>query len=134
MTPTDRRTLLHAVGLGTVAAGATALTGCSPTSSGTPAAPVAVPTKNIAVGGGLVLTEGKYVITQPTKGEFKAFDKQCPHQGCPVTKVETNGIVCVCHNSRFALDDGRRLTGPATSGLTPAKATVQGDDVVITPS
>jgi nitrite reductase/ring-hydroxylating ferredoxin subunit len=29
--------------------------------------------------------------------------------------VEADAIVCTCHGSRFALEDGRVLRGPATT-------------------
>src|SRR5688572_23233833 len=43
---------------------------------------VSVPAADVPVGGGTVLTEEKVVVTQPTKGEFKAFTAICTHQGC----------------------------------------------------
>ena len=132
---TDRRSFLTAAGLAAVAAGAgLGAAGCSTPPRGRAAVPVRVPIAQVPVGGGKILTEGRYVITQPTAGTFRAFDKDCPHQGCPVTKIQDAEIVCVCHNSRFTLADGRVTTGPSTSGLTPATATVEGDEVVITAS
>jgi energy-coupling factor transporter ATP-binding protein EcfA2 len=37
-------------------------------------------TADVAVGGGVIVAD-KYVITQPVKGEFKAFSAICTHQG-----------------------------------------------------
>ncbi len=51
------------------------------------------------------------------------YDKQvyalldtCAHLGCSLASghLEDRSIVCPCHGSRFSLDDGRLLNGPAT--------------------
>lgn len=44
-------------------------------SSSAPAAPSgpSVATADVPVGGGVILDDAKYVVTQPTEGEFKAF-------------------------------------------------------------
>ena len=38
----------------------------------------------VPVGGGVILDNADYVITQPKKGTYKAFSKICTHMGCPV--------------------------------------------------
>lgn len=45
-----------------------------------------------------------------------ALADSCTHLGCSLAKGRLQGasIVCACHGSRFALDDGRVLGGPAT--------------------
>lgn len=90
---------------------------------------VSVAAADIPEGGGLV--DGRVVVTQPSAGEFKAFDGTCPHQGCAVTRVTTEAIVCPCHGSEFDLTDGSVLKGPATEGLTARTATVDGDHVTV---
>lgn len=134
----DRRTLLTAAGLSLLAVGGASLAGCSsPTAStsktttsgtgGSNGTTVAV--KDVPVGSGVVL--GTFIVSQPASGTFKAFSNVCPHQGCAVDKIQGEQAVCPCHQSTFSLADGSRLSGPATTGLTAAKATVSGDTVSV---
>lgn len=53
-----------------------------------------------------------------------ALGETCPHLGGPLAEgeVRDGGIVCPWHGSRFALEDGRVLDGPATAP-TPCFAT-----------
>lgn len=88
-------------------------------------------TADIPVGGGVIVEEPAVVITQPVAGEFKAFTAICPHQGCLVSEVVENEIICACHGSRFSGTDGAVLEGPAQQGLTPAGVTVDGGSVVL---
>lgn len=89
----------------------------SPAGSGPDAAeaapgPVIARTRDIPVGGGVVI-EDKYVVTRPRKNVFRAFSAVCTHQGCPVADVRNGTINCPCHGSRFAITDGSVLEGPA---------------------
>ena len=86
---------------------------------------------DVPVGGGFVNEEVAVVVTQPNDGSIKAFTAVCPHQGCLVSEVAENEIICPCHGSRFSAVDGAVLQGPATEGLTSAMVTVQGDSVVL---
>ncbi|MDH6436343.1 Rieske Fe-S protein [Streptomyces sp. SAI-144] len=79
---------------------------------------------DVPVGGGLVDRDAKVVVTQPTEGDFKAFSAVCTHQGCPVTSVENGAIVCPCHKSRFAIADGKVISGPAPRPLPSTDITV----------
>jgi Rieske Fe-S protein len=65
-------------------------------------------------------------VTQPTKGEFKAFSAICTHQGCPVNAVTGGEIVCPCHGSHFSITDGSPTSGPAAKPLAARKVTVDG--------
>ena len=89
-------------------------------------------TAKVPVGGGVILDDADYVITQPTKGEFKAFSKICTHQNCPVTAVEGGTINCSCHGSKFSIEDGSVQNGPATKPLPEVETTVAGGQVVVT--
>lgn len=90
---------------------------------------VSVATADVPVGGGVV--QDKVVVTQPSEGDFKAFDATCPHQGCAVTKVESGTITCPCHGSTFDASTGDVTGGPAEEGLTVKDATVDGDTVTV---
>ncbi len=87
---------------------------------------------DIPVGGGKILGDAKYVVTQPTAGVYKAFNKSCTHQGCPVSSIMGSEIVCKCHGARFSLADGSVTNGPATRPLATATVTVEGDKLKIT--
>ena len=99
-------------------------------SAAAPSGP-SVNTAEVPVGGGFIMPDADYVVTQPEKGTFKAFGKKCTHQGCPVTQIADKEIVCRCHNSHFSISDGSVVKGPAKSPLPEAKTTVSGSKVVI---
>ncbi len=148
----DRRAVLRAAGLvGAGGVGAAALAACGSsaaqtTSGGAAAAPssasgsagaggISVPVADVPVGGGKAFPDATppYVVTQPTAGQFKAFNGTCTHQGCPVTKVENGHIVCPCHSSMFDLTTGTPTPASmAKKALTAKTATVNGSSVVIT--
>ena len=97
----------------------------------TPVSGALASVSEIPVGGGVIVPEPPIVITQPVAGTFKAFTAICPHQGCLVSEVAENQIVCPCHGSLFSADDGAVVQGPAVQGLTAASITVQGDSIVL---
>lgn len=86
-------------------------------------------TSQVPEGGGMVFPEQKVVVTQPAKGDFKAFSATCTHQGCQVKEVTGGTINCPCHGSKFAIADGSVKHGPATQPLPGAKITVAGDSI-----
>ncbi len=148
----QRRAVLRAAGLvGAGGVGAAALAACggstNAASSGGAAGPAAgsssgkagggisVPVADVPVGGGKAFPDASppYVVTQPSAGQFKAFDGTCTHQGCPVTKVQNGHIECPCHGSMFDLSTGAPTsTSQAKKPLTAKTATVNGSSVVIT--
>jgi Rieske Fe-S protein len=83
------------------------------------------------VGGGKIFADSRTVVTQPTAGSFKAFDSTCTHQGCPVTSIVGQQIVCPCHGSAFDVATGDVVNGPATSPLAPKKVTVTGSTLTV---
>lgn len=103
-----------------------------PTKSASSSAPAGggIPTADVPVGGGIVLTDQQVVITQPTDGDFHAFTAICTHAGCPVARVESE-IQCDCHGSRFSIDDGSVVGGPAPEPLAPVEFTVTGDQITL---
>ena len=90
-----------------------------------------VATADVPVGGGVILPDANYVITQPTAGKFKAFSKLCTHQQCVLASVNDGTINCGCHGSKFSIEDGAVLTPPANSPLPESKVTVSGGRVVV---
>jgi Rieske Fe-S protein len=86
----------------------------------------------VPVGGGLILENADYVVTQPSKGKFMAFSKICTHMGCPVASVSDGVIHCNCHGSEYSIKDGSVTNPPATKGLAAAKTTVFESKVYVT--
>ncbi|MFE0178199.1 Rieske (2Fe-2S) protein [Streptomyces sp. NPDC059002] len=84
---------------------------------------------DIPVGGGKIFKDEGVVVTQPTKGEFKAFSNRCTHKQCPVTSVEGGTINCPCHGSKFDITDGSVKHAPAPSPLPTAEISVDGDAI-----
>jgi len=128
LSPTLHRRCLLAGGAG--AAAATVLAGCgggggSPTSTELGAA------ADVAVGAGVIYPEQQVVVTQPTEGEFRAFDTTCTHAGCPVASVSET-INCDCHGSQFSIEDGSVVGGPAPEPLAPKNVTVEGGTITLT--
>ena len=83
-----------------------------------------VATSKVPVGGGVILDDADYVVTQPSKGKYKAFSKICTHQGCPVASVENGVIHCNCHGSEYSIKDGSVTNPPAPKPLAEAKTSV----------
>ena len=86
-------------------------------------------TADIPEGGGKVFAKQGVVVTQPTKGQFKAFSSKCTHAGCPVNEVAKGVIKCPCHHSEFSASDGSVKKGPATQPLAAANISVSGDEI-----
>lgn len=87
-------------------------------------------TADVAVGGAVFLDEPSVVITQPTEGDFHAFDRACTHQGCPVVDLVDGNIHCNCHGSMFSATDGSVVQGPANAPLATVDITVEGDQIL----
>lgn len=87
-------------------------------------------TSEIPVGGGIILTEQKIVITQPTEGDFQAFTAVCTHQGLLVTSVENGTILCDNHGSSYDATSGDPKGGPATGPLASVEITVDDDKIL----
>lgn len=140
---TARRSVLRSAGIvGGVAAATAALAACGGSAGASGNAPAAgagstgnakgVPTAKVPVGSGVIDDDLKAVVTQPTKGDFKAFSYICTHQGCPVTQISGDTIICPCHGSEFSTKDGSVKQGPATQPLAPMTAKVKGTQVIVT--
>ncbi|GGV64979.1 Rieske (2Fe-2S) protein [Streptomyces thermoviolaceus] len=94
-------------------------------SSGT----VLAKTSDIPEGGGKVFGSQGVVVTQPAKGQFKAFSSTCTHQGCTVAGITDGTITCPCHGSAFSATDGSVRNGPATRPLPSRPISVSGDEI-----
>jgi Rieske Fe-S protein len=114
----------------TESSSAPAASGSGAGSSGGGGAAVLAKTSDVPVGGGTILTDKKIVITQPQSGTFHAFTAVCTHAGCTVGSVSSGTINCPCHGSRFNINNGSVVNGPAASPLAPINIKVQGTSIV----
>jgi Rieske Fe-S protein len=87
-------------------------------------------TDEVPIGGGIILSDERVVITQPTEGEFKAFTAVCTHQANTVTSVENGTILCSFHGSSFSAETGAVEGGPAPAPLAGVPITVEGNQIV----
>lgn len=85
----------------------------------------------IPVGGGKVFTAAKVVVTQPAKGQYKAFSAVCTHVGCLCNQVAAGTIDCPCHGSKFKITNGAVVAGPAASPLPPVPITVTAGKILL---
>ena len=138
MTAINRRRAL--TGSAAIAVGVPVLAACGSDSSdaddstgsgdagGTPGEELAA-VADVPVGGCFVVSGAKVVVTQPAEGDFKAFTAVCTHRGCLVESSTEGDIPCPCHSSKFSLDDGSPISGPATAALEAVEITVSGDSI-----
>lgn len=138
--PATRRTVLMTSLLTTGAAALTTACGGSDSGSSSESSAGAsnpangmelAKTSDIPVGGGKIFKDQKVVVTQPAKGEFKAFSAVCTHQGCTVGTVADGTIDCPCHGSKFGIADGAVKGGPAPRPLPAKEITVKGDTITL---
>jgi Rieske Fe-S protein len=115
-------------GHGSPAAGSTG-GGGNGAGSGASSGTALVATASVPVGGGKILSDPNVVVTQPTKGEFKAFSSICTHMSCPVSQIQNGLIMCPCHGSEYKISDGSVVAGPAPRPLPPVKIKVSGGQV-----
>lgn len=89
-----------------------------------------VETSHVPVGGGTILANDEIVVTQPTKGDYKAFSAVCTHMQCLVTTVHHGLIICPCHGSEFSIKDGSVVRGPAATPLPSVHIRVANGEVL----
>lgn len=109
--------------------GATGGTGGTGGSGG--AATGSIQTSEIPVGGGKIFPDRNIVVTQPTAGEFRAFSASCTHQGTRLDRIDGKDAVCPLHGSRFSIDDGSVVNGPASQPLSEKTVTVAADGTTL---
>ena len=64
--------------------------------------------------------DGTTLAVRLADGSVVAFDRRCPHLGCPVIWAAARGrFECPCHHAAFDARTGAVLFGPPESGLTP---------------
>jgi len=127
-TPPSRRFLLRTAG---AAVGAAALAACGGSGDNPASGPATIDASKVPVGGGAIIGDSYYVVTQPSAGRFKGFSRVCTHAGCLVTVVTGSTIDCPCHGSQFSITDGSVVRGPATKPLPAASVSVDGGTITV---
>jgi Rieske Fe-S protein len=85
----------------------------------------------VPVGGGMVFTAAKVVVTQPAKGKYKAFSAICTHVGCLCDAVANGTIDCPCHGAKFSIASGAVVAGPAPTALPGREVTVMDGKIIL---
>lgn len=85
----------------------------------------------VPVGGGKIYTAAKVVVTQPARGQYKAFSAVCTHVGCIMSEVANGTIDCPCHGGQFKITNGAVVAGPPPSPLPARQVKVVNGQVVL---
>ncbi len=102
--------------------------GAAPATGGTGAKPLAT-VSQIPAGGGVIFSGPKIVLTKGSDGTVHGFSAVCTHQACTVNNISGGVISCPCHGSRYDINTGAVVGGPAPSPLPKVAVVIRGDDV-----
>jgi len=86
---------------------------------------------DVPVGGGKIYKAAKVVVTQPARGQYKAFSAVCTHVGCIMSEVANGTIDCPCHGGQFKITNGAVVAGPPPSPLPARQVKVVNGQVVL---
>ena len=100
-----------------------------PASKGGAAAKPLAQVSQIPAGGGVILSGPKVVLTKGSDGTVHGFSAVCTHQACTVNKISGGVISCPCHGSKYDVNTGAVVGGPAPAPLPKFPVVVRGDDV-----
>ncbi|MBV9489685.1 MAG: Rieske 2Fe-2S domain-containing protein [Verrucomicrobia bacterium] len=77
--------------------------------------------------------QGTDILLVKRNGRVFALGEKCAHLGGPLAegKIENGSVICPWHGSRFALEDGRVLDGPALVGQPCYEARVHDGQIEI---
>jgi nitrite reductase/ring-hydroxylating ferredoxin subunit/uncharacterized membrane protein len=75
------------------------------------------------------------VLLYRADGRIHAILDRCTHRGCALHRGTTDGqtVTCPCHGSRFRLEDGALVKGPATAPQVSFEARVRDGKVEVRP-
>ncbi|HTK05351.1 MAG TPA: Rieske 2Fe-2S domain-containing protein [Candidatus Eisenbacteria bacterium] len=76
---------------------------------------------------------GKEIALIKLGQKYHAIENTCPHLGGPLCKgaVADGVITCPWHGSKFAIDTGAKVKGPAMAGVKTYPVEVRGDDIYV---
>lgn len=89
------------------------------------------PASQVPVGGGVIYADEQVVVTQPEADKYHGFSAICTHMSCMVSQVADGTIDCPCHGSRYSIEDGSVVNGPATQPLPPRNVTIKGKEIML---
>ena len=115
----DRRRFLYAAGAAAALAVGGELLAHGRGEPAPPAAPTRLP-RTLAPGEALAVpaASGEVLAVRLDADTLVAFDRRCPHLGCPVVWAAAHGrFECPCHHAAFDARTGRVLFGPPRRGL-----------------
>jgi len=75
--------------------------------------------------------DAKVVVTQPARGQYKAFSAVCTHVGCIMSEVANGTIDCPCHGGQFKVTNGAVVAGPPPSPLPARQVKVVNGQVIL---
>lgn len=134
----NRRTFLGAAAVGGATLAAGTLSACggpadptTPTQSPAPAGTKLGQASDVQVGGARIYPDARVVVSQPHRGDFEGFSAVCTHQGCILSQVDGDTVVCPCHNSAFSIADGSVVRGPAKEPLPREDVHVKHGSLVV---
>jgi Rieske Fe-S protein len=84
---------------------------------------------SIPQGGATIIQNPPVVIVRGGPQQVHAFSAICTHEGCAVTSVSGGTINCPCHGSRFDVQTGAVVAGPAPRPLPKIAVQVRGGEV-----
>ncbi|HWF25024.1 MAG TPA: TQO small subunit DoxD [Solirubrobacteraceae bacterium] len=73
------------------------------------------------------------IVIRESNGTLVAHSAVCTHAGCTVG-YQGGQIVCPCHGAVYDAHTGAVISGPAPTGLAPAKVIEQGGEIYAVPS
>jgi nitrite reductase/ring-hydroxylating ferredoxin subunit len=81
----------------------------------------------------VVEIDGVDVAVANVDGTIRAIDDSCTHRECPLSDGVFDGatVTCPCHKSRFDLETGAALNGPATLPVRIRQTEIEGDRLLI---
>ncbi|WP_419993994.1 Rieske (2Fe-2S) protein [Streptomyces boninensis] len=80
--------------------------------------------------GAKIFKQQKVVLVREAGGGLKGFSAVCTHQGCTITNVKGEELVCPCHGSRFDTASGKPTHGPAQVPLKEVPVKVEGGKII----
>jgi menaquinol-cytochrome c reductase iron-sulfur subunit len=73
---------------------------------------------------------GSAWLVKQADGRISAFSTICPHLGCPIASVGTEGFRCPCHDSFFKAD-GSSTKGPSPRAMDMLEVQVDNGNVLL---
>ncbi|NGN68735.1 Rieske (2Fe-2S) protein [Streptomyces sp. A7024] len=80
--------------------------------------------------GAKLYKQQKIVLVREQGGGLKGYSAVCTHQGCTITNIKGDELICPCHGSRFDAANGEPTRGPAQVPLETVPVKVKGGKII----